>query len=126
MKKATRNWIDGAKYDLKTAKSIFKGGRNVYSVFMCHLAVEKMLKAKITEFAEKMPPKTHDLLLLLRLSGLEVPKENQVILQKLSGLSVPIRYSDDFRAIHQSYSRKEMENIIAETERMIKWLEKQI
>jgi len=126
MKKATRNWIDGAKYDLKTARGIFKSGRNVYSVFMCHLAVEKMLKARITEVADEMPPKSHDLLFLLRLSGLEAPKENQVILQKLSGLSVPIRYSDDFRSIHQSYTRKEIKAIIDKTGKMLRWLEKQI
>jgi len=41
MKFATKNWIDTANYDLKTAEAMLKSRRYIYVVFMCHLAVEK-------------------------------------------------------------------------------------
>ena len=46
MKKETKNWLDSAKYDMETAEHMFNTGRYIYTIFMCHLAVEKALKAK--------------------------------------------------------------------------------
>jgi len=37
-------WLKQAEYDLETAEYLFSGGRYLYSVFMCHLAIEKALK----------------------------------------------------------------------------------
>ncbi len=34
-------WIIQAEYDLGTAEDMFKAGRYIYTIFMCHLAVEK-------------------------------------------------------------------------------------
>ena len=48
MKKEVKNWLDSAKYDLETAEHMFNTGRYVYTIFMCHLALEKILKAKIS------------------------------------------------------------------------------
>ncbi len=49
MRKETENWLQMAEYDFKTAECMFKAGRYVYVVFMCHLAIEKMLKAVVSE-----------------------------------------------------------------------------
>ncbi len=37
-------WFFQSDYDLETAKDMFKSGRNVYCIFMCHLSIEKALK----------------------------------------------------------------------------------
>jgi HEPN domain-containing protein len=42
-----QNWIDSAEYDLETARHMLKTGRYLYVVFMCHLALEKTLKAHV-------------------------------------------------------------------------------
>jgi len=70
MEKEIQNWLDSALYDLETAEYMFKTGRYIYTVFMCHLALEKILKAKIEEKTNKTPPKAHDLIYLLSLAGL--------------------------------------------------------
>ena len=49
IKKEVKNWIDSAIYDLETAEHMFNAGRYIYTIFMCHLAIEKLLKAKIEE-----------------------------------------------------------------------------
>ena len=45
MKKATANWLASADYDMQTAEAMFESKRYLYVVFMCHLALEKTLKA---------------------------------------------------------------------------------
>ncbi len=37
------NWIKSSDYDIKTAEHMFKTGRYIYVLFMCHLSVEKLL-----------------------------------------------------------------------------------
>jgi len=122
MKKATKNWIDGAEYDLKTARSLLKSGRYIYVVFMCHLAIEKSLKAVISETSDVMPPKTHDLMRLTQLSKLQLTPEQQEILILLDGVSVPIRYPEDLAELQKSYTRIEAQKVLNKSGRLIKWL----
>lgn len=44
MDNKSAEWLKQADYDLETAKYMFEGGRCFYTVFMCHLAIEKALK----------------------------------------------------------------------------------
>jgi HEPN domain-containing protein len=43
---------------------------------MCHLAIEKTLKGLWAETQAEYPPRTHDLLLLVRRLGLAPPKRD--------------------------------------------------
>ena len=43
--KSHQEWLAQASYDLDTAEAMFKTGRYIYCVFMCHLSIEKALKA---------------------------------------------------------------------------------
>jgi HEPN domain-containing protein len=56
--KETRNWIESSEYDLKTAEHMMSAGRYLYVVFMCHLAIEKLLKAIVHETTGGLPPKS--------------------------------------------------------------------
>ena len=62
MNKELKNWLAMADYDLITAEQMLKTGRYVYVIFMCHLAIEKNLKAIVSTEIGKIPPKTHDLI----------------------------------------------------------------
>lgn len=63
-------WLNGAKYDLKTAHSMLKEKRYLYVGFCCHLTCEKTLKAYYWKQNKTEPPFTHNLNLLISLSGL--------------------------------------------------------
>jgi len=43
---------------------MLKTKRYIYVVFMCHLSLEKMLKAHVEMEENKFPPKIHDLVKL--------------------------------------------------------------
>ena len=45
--KTPEEWFKQTDYDIGTAADMFKTGRYIYTVFMCHLSVEKALKAII-------------------------------------------------------------------------------
>lgn len=56
-----RNWIVSAEYDLTTAEHMLGTGRYLYIAFVCHQAVEKMLKAHIVLNQKRRPPLGQDL-----------------------------------------------------------------
>lgn len=122
MKKATKNWVKSACYDLETAKAMFKSRRYVYVIFMCHLSVEKLLKAIVGEILCLLPPKTHDLSRLLKLAGLKLPEEHQKIVAHLNEASIPTRYPEDLSILIKQYNRQVAQRYLKETEGVIKWL----
>ena len=61
MRSDSENWIALAEYDLDTAQHMLVTGCYLYVVFMSHLALEKMLKAHVTQ-AISYPIKSHDLI----------------------------------------------------------------
>ncbi|MCC6545303.1 MAG: HEPN domain-containing protein [Nitrospirae bacterium] len=46
-------WHSSAKYDLSVATAMFKSKKYPYSLFMGHLALEKLLKALIVKNTNK-------------------------------------------------------------------------
>jgi len=61
VRKDTANWIALADYDIETAHHMLAIERYLYVIFLCHLALEKLLKAHVAEFTQTVPIKTHDL-----------------------------------------------------------------
>ena len=62
VRKDTANWIALADYDIETANHMFATARYLYVIFLCHLALEKLLKAHVAEVTQNLPIKTHDLI----------------------------------------------------------------
>lgn len=93
---------------------------------MCHLALEKLLKAKVQDETGKTPPRTHNLRYLLKLGGLEPPEEILDFLSKLSEVSVPTRYPQDFRSLVGSYDRRAARNYLAKTREAFEWISKSL
>jgi len=122
MNKEVENWLSSAKYDLRAAADMLKAGHCLHTVFLCHLAVEKGLKAKVREVVGKTPPKRHDLIALLRLSGLRPPDQLLDFLGKLSGASVATRYPEDLSETSKLYPRDVAEEYLRRTEEVIQWI----
>jgi len=40
MRRNPSEWINQSEYDLMTAKDMYNAGRYIYTVYMCHLAIE--------------------------------------------------------------------------------------
>jgi len=84
MRADTGNWIASAEYDLETARHLAGTGRYLYVVFMRHLALEKTLKALAGEALGRMPPRTHDLIYLVRAAGIVPPQDYMDFIGKIN------------------------------------------
>ena len=62
-------WIEMSDYDFETAKAMQRTGRYLYVGFMCHQAVEKVLKAYYCASTKDTPPYIHSLTRLAEKSG---------------------------------------------------------
>jgi len=93
-------------YDIDTAKQMFRTKRYVYVIFMCHLAIEKALKAIICEETNKFPPKTHDLILLTNLGKVEFPDDLLNFIGMINNAAVVTRYPEDLSKLVSSYPKE--------------------
>jgi HEPN domain-containing protein len=126
MTKAVDNWLTSSEYDIKTAQALLKSRRYIYVIFMCHLSVEKALKALVVKRLKKVAPKTHDLLYLASLAGVKIPKDHESIMAHLNEASVPTRYPEDISRLVKSYNKRAAERYLRETKDLLKWLRAQI
>ena len=124
MKKETENWLKMVEYDLATAKELFKTGRFVYVIFMCHLAIEKTLKAIICEETNKVPPKTHDLIYLINLGKIVLPNDLLDFVGIINNASVVTRYPEDLSKIISNYPKEITQKYLNKTLEVIKCIKK--
>jgi HEPN domain-containing protein len=126
MGKRPEEWFKQADYDMKTAEYLFTGRRYIYSVFFCHLALEKALKGLYEKRLSEIPPKVHNLLYLIEKVGLELPDDLFKWIFALNRVSIPIRYPEDLRKMQKEYNNKKTKEIIQTTREILKWLKKQL
>jgi HEPN domain-containing protein len=127
MNKIVKNWVATSNYDLQTADAMYKAGRYLYVVFMCHLAIEKMLKALLAhKYPENIPPKIHNLINLSQRAELALPENLKDFFQRIDNVSVVTRYPEDLRTLSIEFNQYKVKRILADTKRMIKWLKQQL
>lgn len=91
---------------------------------MCHLSVEKLLKALYEAQLKKVPPKTHNLVSLKTEVGLDVPEEHLKTLESLNDISVVTRYPEDISALVKAFKKNRVENYLTRTKGLLKWLKR--
>lgn len=81
-------WLKQADYDMDTADAMFASGRYLYAIFMCHLSIEKSLKGLYLKELGEDPPKTHNLLYLVKKIGGKPDSDLLKFITKLNTASV--------------------------------------
>ncbi len=122
MRKDTENFLFSSEYDFITAKYMFETGRYVYVIFMCHMAIEKALKAIVAELTDRVSPKTHNLIYLIKVANLNIPQDLFDFIAKINNASVITRYPEDFKKLLENYPEKISENYLKNTEKVLQWL----
>ncbi len=115
-------WFKQADYDMETAEFMFKGERYFYTVFMCHLSIEKALKGLIIQKNKEAPPKTHNLLYLIEIIDLELPEDMYDFVFTLNRVSVLTRYPDNLQRMLNEYNVDTTEKILEKGKELLKWL----
>ena len=118
----TKNWIDSSDYDFTTANHMLQTGRYIYVVFMCHLAIEKLLKGILHEVTGSLPSKTHDLISLLKLADLQLPDHLSEFIGKINNASVVTRYPEDLSKILSAYPASVARDYFNKAREVLEWL----
>lgn len=128
--KPPEEWILQAEYDIGSAEVMLIGGRYIYAIFMAHLALEKALKGIYTLVLKKVPPRTHNLILLQarieNKSDLLFSEEQNEFLEFLNEKSVPSRYPDTLYKVLKEFRKSETTKLVEQTKGIIKCLKKKL
>jgi len=125
MDKRSREWLKQADYDMDTAKFMFNGGRFFYTVFMCHLSVEKAMKGLYQQRLKRTPPKTHNLVYLLNKVGVKPAETIGRFIIKLNEANVVTRYPEDIDKLQKDYTQAVTAEILTHTRELLEWIKRQ-
>lgn len=87
-------WRTGGQEDMEVAEILCENGRFRHALFLAHLAIEKALKAHVTQQTREVPPKIHNLLRLAELAGLTLPVDRVEFLNTFDAYQLEGRYPD--------------------------------
>ncbi|MDI9337546.1 MAG: HEPN domain-containing protein [Alphaproteobacteria bacterium] len=88
-------WLKSYQYDLESIEGMIAVKKYIYALFFAHLSTEKLLKALwIQNNNQSYPPKTHNLLVLVEKSNLQLTPEELKTLLELNNFNLESRYPD--------------------------------
>lgn len=111
-------WIELSDYDMESALVMLEGKRYLYVGFMCHQAIEKILKAFYTARIQGVPPHTHNLTKLSELAGLNqhLTEAQKEYLFSIQPLNIEARYPSYKENLLKSLNRKTHQNCLKKAE----------
>ena len=124
--KSSQEWSRQAEYDMETAIAMLDSGRYIYCVFMCHLSIEKSLKALYAKKLGKNPSKTHSLVYLAQSLHLDLPEIIKEFLEILDSVSVPTRYPEELEKLIKEYTENKTKYILDESRKASRWLKQKL
>ncbi len=119
MKEETKQWLEQAERDLKTAKHSLNSKDYYAASFWCQQSIEKALKSICIEKTGSFP-KIHDLISLAKLNN--APEEILSLCSKLNPAYTATRYPD----IPGGYTKKEAQEVIKYCIEVLKWIKQSL
>ena len=119
VQKKNKYWLQQSDSDRETAELLLKNGRILHSLFFCHLAIEKAIKAIVVVSTEDFAPKSHNLFFLTEKAKLLLPDEFETLCGTLMKYQLEGRYPDFEPDIP---SKDRASEIFAKTIEFQKWL----
>ena len=99
-------WHEGAEDALATAQALMDAKRYHHALFFCHLAIEKMLKARIVVATNEPPPPSHELRKLAKYARLTLSAEQEEHLKEIETFNITARYDDYKRSFYKKATKE--------------------
>lgn len=127
MEELTKKWLERARYDLCTAKAMYKTRRYLYVAFMCQQSLEKILKAIIIEKGKDVI-RTHNLVRLAEEGNIYnlMKKEDQIFLADLTPYAIEARYGNYKKKLSEIINKRMAERYLKMTKEVFGWLKKKL
>ena len=123
IKKQIEYWINGAEDDLITAGILFREKRILHGLFLCHLVIEKAIKAHVVKSSEEVAPRSHNLIYLTEKTELELDNDTEIFLGILMKYQLQGRYPDYNPVLPDVIKVKEY---FEKTKTLLKWLKEKL
>ncbi len=121
-------WTEMSDYDFDTAQAMLETKRFLYVGFMCHQAIEKILKAYWSKVFDEPPLKIHSLSRLAEKVGLdkEMSLEQLDTIDTLEPLNIEARYPSYKERLIQSLNASRCENLLKQTDELRIWIKSKL
>jgi len=116
-------WRTSGDEDFAASQSLLEKGHLRHGLFFAHLAVEKLLKALVTQQTSDIPPRTHSLIRLAEIAGLDLEPAQQQFLREFGVYQMEARYPDS-EQISLDLATAQQE--ISRAREMLAWLSGQL
>ena len=117
-------WSGLAQYDIDTAEAMFQTARFPYALYMCHLAIEKILKSIIVRKTSEHAPYTHNLVNLAEKVGIGFSHDQKNLIADLTGFNIEARYPEWKNAFYKTATKDYAQNYLKLTKELFLWLQK--
>ncbi len=106
LKEKVSFWKDEARRALVVAEDLLRLKRYLEALFFGHLALEKLLKARIIKVTKKEPIYSHDLLILAKYAKLRLSEKEIDFLARVNVYNIRARYQDYKMSLYKQADRK--------------------
>lgn len=120
--KVVAHWTESAERDYITMIHLFETKDYSWSLFLGHIVIEKVLKARVVENQEKHAPFTHDLTKLAMLSGLNFTEEQFDWLDTITTFNLNARYDSYKQAFYEKCTPEFSEYWTSKIKSLYKWI----
>lgn len=124
--KLVNYWRELSDYDMKTGEFMFQTKRYPYCLFMCHLAIEKILKAVIVGETGKHAPYSHNLVELAKRSKLIFDEDQKNLLADLTEFNLEARYPEWQKDFYKKANKNYTIGYLNDSIKIHKWLKKHL
>jgi HEPN domain-containing protein len=117
-------WRESARHDLESADVIFESARFDWSLFVGHIALEKILKAIFVDKHDNdIPPKIHNLVRLAELSQIQLDEAQRLLLDKINDFNIQTRYPDYKMELYKRCNAEYTKEYLDKIKEIYSWLE---
>lgn len=122
IEKTVQYWREGSEYDMGVAEALLEKGKCPYTLFMGHLALEKLLKALVVKATLEHAPFTHSLTLLVKMANIEVPQEISDKLARFMEFHFEARYPEEQNKFYQKCTEEFGRENLQGIKEVLTWL----
>ena len=128
MNEKVKYWLEISDYDLITAEAMLKSKRYLYVGFMCHQAIEKILKALYSGLKNEVPPYTHNLIYLAEKIGIyeKLSSEHKIFIDTIDPMNIEARYPSYKKDLLKILTEEKCIELLNKTKEFHNWIKKKL
>lgn len=126
IKNNINHWITTSDQDYETMVHLFESKDFHWALFIGHIVIERLLKARILKITSDHAPLTHDLRRLASLTKIEINDEHKKWLDTITTFNLNARYDSYKQAFYKKCTAEYSEQWISNIKELRIWIKKKL